>query len=235
MKIPLFIAFDSLVGLASLILAARTPPKPALPTSPVELLKYLPNAPEGWQLKESKANSFYSEWLVSQATRVFEMRASKASSATPEPAASVTRIRLTDTGYYPVLFADFDKFAPGKYGKIESLYMATFPARRVTLPDGERLRILINKRFVVEIENLHQPPNSGTEWLQYFDLAALGAAPATAVDILPNPLSVENVDEMNPKANSSYEVSSSSEMRPDALPANTPHPKAKRRGTPPSP
>lgn len=190
---------------------AQAPRKPALPAGPVELLKCLPGAPAGWQLKESKANSFYNEWLVSQATRLFEMPAKETTPSETPPPPSVTRLRLTDTGYYPVLFADFEDFKPGTIGTLESLFVGTYPAHKMKLADGERLRILINNRFVIEVETHHQAANSGLSWLQLFDLVRLIASPATAVEKLPNPLRVVTVDEMDPRLDTSYEISSSSD------------------------
>src|SRR5689334_16887509 len=103
--------------------------KTVLPMSPAELLKLLPIAPRDWQVKESKAKSFYNESLVSQAYRQITGPPTTPSvpGSTPPPP-PLTRLQLTDTAYVPALFADFEEFKPGKYGNTESLYVDGLPA-----------------------------------------------------------------------------------------------------------
>ena len=204
-------ACTALVQLAGWALAqAPAARKPVAPLTPAELIKLLPLAPAGWSLKESKATSFYSDWLISQATRQLEappLSGAAPSVAAPATPIQMTRIRLTDTGHYPVLAADFEGFRPGKYGTMESLYIGGLPARRAILHDGERLRVLVNNRFIVEIEVHNQRADAAMNWLQLFDVRRLVSAPETATDKLPNPIRVNSVDELNPKANRSFELS----------------------------
>lgn len=193
--------------------------KPIVPIAPIEILKLLPLTPNGWEMKESKAKSFYNEWLVSQASRQFVQP--QPSNPTANPAAQtlppqITQFRLTDTGYNPALFGDFDQFKPGKYGNTESLAFGSFPARRMTFSGGERLRILIKARFVVEVETHNQAPNAAMLWARQFDFSRLNSIPDTGIEKLSNPVTVVSIDEMNPKANSSYQVSWSTQDDLDA-------------------
>lgn len=178
-----------------------------LPLGPVDIIKLLPAAPRDWQMKASRANSFYNESLTSQASREFlgPPPQLSVSSASPAPA-PVTRLRLTDTGKNPALFADFEEFKPGKYGNTESLYVDSIPARRITLPDGERLRMLLKGRFVIEVETHNQQPNAALVWMRQFDIPRISGTPDLPAGKLPNPVTVVSIDELNPKLNSSYQL-----------------------------
>lgn len=212
--------------LCSILLFAYIPSAPAaplhrpiLPIQPGDLIKFLPAAPQGWETKESKAKSFYNEWLVAQANRLFvgpvpQNSVIKGVAAPPAP--PTTRFRLTDTGYTPALQGDFDQFTPGRYGAAESFMFGAFPARRTNFPGGERLQILIKARFVVEVEVHNQLPNAVLTWAKQVDLARIAAAPESGTEILPNPVTVVSLDELNPKSNSSYQVSWSTQADLDA-------------------
>ncbi len=205
-----------LLPLCLCVVSAQMVPahKPIIPLQPVDLIKFLPAAPRGWELKESKAKSFYNEWLASQANR--ELIQQSQSNPTGNPQKSITRLRITDTGYNPALFGDFEQFKPGKYGNTESFAMGAFPARRMTFSGGERLRILLKARFVVEVETHNQPPNACMLWIRQFNFSQLSALPDSGDEKLPNPVTVVSIDELNPKANGSYQVSWSTQGDLDA-------------------
>jgi hypothetical protein len=192
--------------------------KPIIPVPPAELIKFLPATPAGWELKESRAKSFYNEWLVSQANREFSAPSptqSRTPNATPAPP-QITRFRLTDTGYSPALFGDFDEFKPGKYGNTESFYVDSLPARRISFSDGERLRILFKARFVIEVEVHNQPANAAVAWLRQMSIPHLNSVPDSGIETLPNPVTAVSIDEANPRLNSSYQVSWSTQQDLDA-------------------
>jgi hypothetical protein len=202
-------------SIASALGQSQSPSKPILPMGPPELLRFLPAPPAGWEMKESRAKSFYNEWLVCQASRQFTLLSPAVPSQKPAPPA-ITNVRLTDTGMYPILAADFEAFKPGKYGNMESLYLGSLPARKAILPDGERLRVLLKGRFIVEVETHHQQPNSSATWLRQFDFTRLESVPSSGIEKLPNPLRVMTIDELNPKLNTSYEVNWSTDQQLEA-------------------
>jgi hypothetical protein len=205
--------------LTSYVLPAQVAPphKPVAALPPTELIKLLPSAPTGWEMKESKASSFYNEWLVSQANRQFLGPKNPPGSPSGAPAPPpMTRLRLTDTGYTSALIGDFEEFKPGKYGNTESLYFNSLPARRMTFADGERIRVLVKGRFVVEVETHNQAPNAVTSWLGQFDFPRINSIPDSGAEKLPNPVTVASIDELNPKANGSYQVSWSTQADLDA-------------------
>jgi hypothetical protein len=211
-----FVATFSGLGLLQAQLAPVR--KAIVPLEPVELIKFLPTTPKGWELKESKAKSFYNEWLVSQAGRQFvALPSAKGDGVKPAPTPiPMTRVRVTDTGYNPALFGDFEQFQSGKFGNTESFSFNSFPARRMTFADGERLRILVKARFVVEIETHNQPANAGASWANTFDFSKLSSVPDNGIEKLSNPVTVRSIDELNPKTNSSYQVSWSTQEDLDA-------------------
>ena len=207
---------SSVLSLFCCVASAQMLPahKPIVPVQPTDLIKLLPAAPRGWTLKESKAKSFYNEWLVSQASRKFVQQA--AASPTGNLPERTTDFRLTDTGYNPALFGDFDQFKTGKFGNTESFSFAGLPARRMTFSNGERLRVLLKARFVIEVETHNQTPNSSISWIKQFDLSRVSALPDSGIEKLANPVTVVSIDELNPKANGSYQVSWSTQTNLDA-------------------
>jgi hypothetical protein len=212
----LLLSLTLFFGLDVLQAQVRSSHKPVAALQPVDLIKLLPVVPKGWAMKESKANSFYNEWLVSQANRQFVATPNLPATAGVTGVPPITRLRLTDTGYTPALVADFEEFKPGKYGNTESLYFNSLPARRITFPDGERMRVLVKGRFVVEVETHNQPPNAAMAWLGQFDFMRINSIPDSGPEKLPNPVTVVSIDELNPKANGSYQVSWSTQADLDA-------------------
>ena len=107
-----------------------------------------------------------------------------------------------DTGYYPSFNGDFENFRVGKYPGAESLVIAGMPARRMTLSaTKERLRVSVRGRFIVEVETENQPPNTSQAWLKVFDFRRVGSIPDSGSTQLPKPLTIQSVDELNPKNN----------------------------------
>jgi hypothetical protein len=198
--------------------AQTSPPhKTVLPAAPADLLKLLPATPSGWQLRQSRAKSFYNESLVSQANRELVGPPSQPGpgNATPAPP-PLTRVSLTDTAYVPALYSDFEGFKPGTYGNTESLNVDGLPARRIKFGDGDRLRILVKSRFVIEVQTHNQAPNASIAWARLFDIRKINDIPDSVVTSLPNPVTVVSLDEVNPKANSSYQVNWSTQEDLDA-------------------
>ena len=69
-------------------------------------------------------------------------------------------------------------------------------------PGGERLRVAVRRRFVVQIETLHQPANSGVAWAKTIDFSRFSSIPDAGPDKLPKPILLVTVDELDPKKNS---------------------------------
>ena len=128
----------------------------------------------------------------------------------------MTRLRLTDTAYNRAMYADFEEFKPGKYGNTESLYVDGLAARKITLKDGDRLRVLVKGRFVAEVETHNLPPNAAIAWARLFDIQKITATSDSIVAKLPNPVTVVSIDELNPKGNSSYQINWSTQEDLDA-------------------
>jgi hypothetical protein len=84
------------------------------------------------------------------------------------------------------------------------------------LSDGDRLRVLVKGRFVVEVETHNQPPNAAIAWARQFDIPKITGTSDSIVAKLPNPVTVVSIDELNPKANSSYQVNWSTQEDLDA-------------------
>lgn len=197
--------------------SSPTAHRPILPLPPEELLRFLPSPPREWKLTESRASSIFMGWMRSEATRQFLFQPPPAGgpdapSSPPPP--QTTRVRVYDTGYFPAFSGDFEYFAPGRYGpRGESFFLGSLPAHRYPLGGsqdgdgdaGERLRVSVRRRFIVEIDTRNQPPKAGLTWLQTVDLTRLQQVPDTGADRLPRPVVQVQIDELNPGNNRSLQ------------------------------
>lgn len=189
------------------ILAAQGAPaaqKPIVPLAPTELIKLLPPTPTGWNMTQSTAKNFFVEWICSQATREFQHPSPvNAKPGAKPPPPQITRVRLMDTGYFPSFNGDFENFRVGKYGAAETLVINGMPARRFLVgANHERLRLSVRGRFIVEIETENQPSNTAQSWLRVIDFQQVNRIPDASATILPKPIHITKIDEMNPKNNS---------------------------------
>lgn len=177
-----------------------------VPLAPAELLSLLPKTPEKWQLKESVANNSFMDWVSSQAQREFNFTPPPAESSKPgdpPPPPLVLRVTLTDTGYYQGLIGDFAESRTSGGAGTENLMLAGCPARLVMLGQtGERLRVLVKGRYVLQIDVRNQPPNAAQSWLRIVDMARLTALTEDGEEKLPRPFPMTRIDELNPRNNS---------------------------------
>ena len=182
----------------------QAPHKPVIPLEPDQLLKLLPTAPAGWQLKKSTAKTFFVEWICSQASREFERI--RPPNAPPAPPQSTT-VTLVDTGYFPAFNGPFDGFQVGKYGAFESLMIGNMRARRSKMAaDRESLQASVRGRFIVSIEIKNQSQASEGAWLNTIDFARINAIPDSGGEQLPRPIKVKLIDELSPTKNSTSTV-----------------------------
>lgn len=182
--------------------------RPIQPLSPQELLRLLPSAPEGWELKASHAQSSFSTWLSSMATREFKYTPPLQPGA-PSPAIpiSTTRIILADGGYGPTVGAPFKNFQIGKEQDVERLLVSGIPAIRFQTKEGEpqRTMLWVNDRFFVTVETTNQDQKAMDEWITRLNLAALQKIPKSDVP-MSNPVTITRVDELNKRNNRSYKL-----------------------------
>ena len=189
-----------MIGMAQ----GQAPHNPIIPLEPDQLLKLLPAAPAGWQLKTSTAKTFFVEWICSQATREFERIPPP--NTPPAPPQSVT-VTLVDTGYFPAFNGPFDGFRVGKYGAFESLMIGNMRARRSKMAaDRENLQASVRGRFIVSVEVKNQSQASEQTWLNTFDFTRINAIPDSGGEQLPRPIKVRVIDELSPTKNSTSTV-----------------------------
>ena len=184
--------------------------RPVVPLPPIDLLTLLPKTPDKWQIKQSQASNSIMIWVSAQAIREFNYTPPHAASVNPgdpPPPPLVLRVTIIDTGYYQGLIGDFEKAPPTKPGAMQYLTLGGFPARQSPMgTSAERLRVLVNSRYVVQIDVQNQPINSSQQWLRIIDLAKVAALPAEGSENLPRPYTITRIDEINPQNNSTSQV-----------------------------
>jgi hypothetical protein len=178
---------------------------PVVPLSPAELIKYLPAAPQDWKLKESKAHNSFLSWILTTAEREFDHQPLALSGAQAAPI-QITRVQIRDTGYYPAFLGLFRNFKAGSSGGERNLMVAGFPAHESSFNSGMRLDLLVNGRFIVQIEVQNQDPTSAEQAVALVNLKALGSITASGGGALPNPIDLSTVDELNPGRNTHSEL-----------------------------
>ncbi len=192
--------------------------KLVLPLLPADLLGLLPKTPDKWQLNQSQASNFVMDWASTRAIREFTYTPPPTDTASPgvAPLPLDLRISITDTGYYQGLIGDFDGSPAPKGSAVESLVLNDFPARQVAQgKTGERLRVLVNGRYIVQIEVQNQPANSTQQWLKLVNLTKIAALPTDGEETLPRPYTVIRIDEMNPRNNSVSKVTFATQEEAD--------------------
>lgn len=178
--------------------------KAIVPLEPDQLIKLLPPAPAGWQLKKSTAKNFFVEWICSQATREFEKIPPP---NTPPGPPQVATITIVDTGYFPAFNGPFDNFRVGKYGAFESLMVGNMRARRSKMSgDRENLQVSVRGRFIVSVDVKNQPQASEQAWLNTVNFGQLAAVSDSGDGELPKPIKLKVVDELVPARNSTSTV-----------------------------
>lgn len=84
------------IVLGMFLLSTSLSAGPCLPVPPAQLLRFLPDAPKGWELKKSEAYHSFSDWLITNATR--EYTRVPAEGTPPPDAKSVPYVRLRCNG-----------------------------------------------------------------------------------------------------------------------------------------
>jgi len=190
--------------------------EPVLPLPPAEVIKFLPPAPPGWETVRSTADNFLSDWVATNAVREYKFTPPPKSAADPTaplPPPQFIRIRITDSGYWPQFRRLFEGFTPGKSGDAERLLIDSHPAIKVTSTrkvegkDDEelaRILLLVNNRFIVQLETTNAQPKDLEDWLKKIDFAKLARVPSEGVTEIPVPVMIVKIDELNPKKTRSY-------------------------------
>ena len=202
--------------------ATATPPsapaahRQVLPLLPAQLLGLLPKTPDQWQLKQSQASNFVVDWASTRAIREFSYTPPAANPGDTPPPPLDLRISITDTGYYQGLMSDFDGLPTAKNSTVEGLVLNGFPARQVAQGrNGGRLRVLINGRYVVQVEVQNQPVSSAQQWLKLVDLNKVASLPTEGDPTLPRPYTIIRIDEINPRNSSTSEVTFATQEEAD--------------------
>ena len=186
-----------------------------LPIPPAQLLALLPKTPDKWQLKQSQASNFVVDWASARANREFVYTPPASNPADAPPPPLNLRVSITDTGYYQGLMSDFEGL-PGPKSPVEALVLNGFPARQVTLgKTGARLRVLVNGRYVVQIEVQNQPVSSAQQWLRLVEVSKVASLPTEGDPTLPRPYTIIRIDEVNPQNNSKSEVTFATQEEAD--------------------
>ncbi len=206
-----------LVALLSTAAAQQTPT--IFPVEPARLLGVLPAAPAEWKVIRSEAGTTLGEWLKTRATRIFQAPPTTQNAGEPATAtrAGEVEISVVDTAGFAPLLAAFADFAPGKNGPLEKKLIGSLPAIVITQEGGRQFtQMLVSSRYLVEISLTNLPRERAEDWLRGFRFDTLpkeNARPITR----PREFRLTHLDELHPKNNRSYTVSTTSATRLNAF------------------
>ncbi len=181
---------------------------PCLPAHPKDVLRFLPDAPPGWEIKKSEARHSFSDWLTTNATReytrVLAEGASPPADGADGAAVPSVSLRFTDTGRYPRYTEIFKNFKVGKDGHIQGVTIASYPAYVHDLGVGNSMvEVLIEKRFLARFRFQNEPVKSVTDWIRAMNFDAIRAAPGADVTELPEEAELVTIYELQPEKNKS--------------------------------
>jgi len=211
----LFIVFAVRLSSAS---AQQTPG--ILPFEPAQMLGVLPSAPSDWKVLRSDADITLGEWLETRATRVFQAPpapANAGAAAVADAPPGQIEISVVDTaGFTPALVA-FANFTPAKNGNMEKKLIGTVPAIVIgNETERQFIELLVSSRYLVEITLTNLPRHRVDDWLRAFHFETLpqaSRAPASGT----REFRLTHLDEIQPKNNRSYMVSTTNARRVDAF------------------
>lgn len=205
----LLFAFISVVvlGFAVSIHAADLPKEPFLPASPRDLLPALPATPQDWKLVASQGQNYYSEWLQTEVQRKYEqvLPPNAPASSTPEK----THVRITDTAYWPAANRMFLNTEPldEKSGISRSEWRG-MPLIEIPPADGNPLivKLWFKKRYIMTLFLWGQKSKDAEKWLRLIDFALLEKIPDKGEKVLPQPMTIQCVDELHPEESRSFSL-----------------------------
>lgn len=210
----------------SVLLAARFSSASAqespgiFPFEPAQMLGVLPTAPADWKVLRSVADSTLGEWLETRATRVFQAPPAPASAGAaviPDAPPGQIEISVVDTaGFTPALVA-FANFTTAKSGNMEKKLIGSVPAIVIgSETERQFVELLVSSRYLVEITLTNLPRQRIDDWLRTFHFETLpqaNRAPTRGT----REFRLTHLDELQPKNNRSYSVSTTSAKRVDAF------------------
>ncbi len=174
-----------------------------LPAHPATLLSTLPKPPAGWEMTTSRGENLNLSWLITDVERTLT-KVQFAEGENPG-APPVTRIHLRDTGNYRGYLMPFANFRPDPPDSTSTVrrrvVIGSFPAFVTQESSGTTVKLLIGKRYLVDMVLENQPPTAIGIWLQAFDMGALSSIDNTPLSAHPTQAQLISVDELNPGNN----------------------------------
>lgn len=205
------LAIAATVGWSGALAFAQTAPSSELTRElvlalpPAELLRAFPAVDPEWQMTSSTANNFFSDWVMAVAERKYKREAPPESGASGTGARKppmLLRIRVSDTGRWPGFTTAFSQTAAAG---ADALQIDGMPAiKRSPGETKESIRLLINRRFIVQIDTENQPAGAAEAWAKRLDFSRLRAVPDSKERNVPNPVIISRIDEFRPEKNSTY-------------------------------
>jgi hypothetical protein len=126
-------------------------------------------------------------------------------------------LSVVDTAGFAPSLAAFANFAPGKNGTLEKKLIGTLPAIVIANQDGRQfVQVLVASRYLVELTLTNLPRQRAEDWLRGFHFESLPQTSKTPTS-RPREFRLSHIDELQPKNNRSYAVSTTSARRVDAF------------------
>ena len=126
-------------------------------------------------------------------------------------------VHLTDGGYYTIYDLDFVAPASGAVAKNTTfLRIGQYPARKYK-PDEvtEILTVLVKRRFLLELRGKNMLEKDLVDYLSHVDYQRLLAIPDTGPHVIPQPVTITRIDELDPKQNRSFPMYWAKSAHPD--------------------
>jgi hypothetical protein len=158
--------------------------------------------------------------LETRATRVLQAPPTPVpvgdASVAPLPPGEI-EITVVDTAGFAPALAAFEDFTPGRNANVEKKLIGALPAIVIANDGGRQfVQILVSSRYLVELTLTNLPRHRAEDWLRGFHFDGLPASSKAPIS-RPREFRLSHIDELQPKRNRSYVVSTTNSKRVDAF------------------
>jgi hypothetical protein len=199
-------------------LPAPPPQRGLPPLPPRDLLRLLPPPPEGYSLSRSRASLTHDGWLLSSATRIYQLDLPADAPGSPETTPTKVTLTLADTARHPRHTTAFANFEPRDAPHFLAFLHRSSPAITTSYPGAPtRTRSLVAGRFLITLLIEGTSAEDAAGWLDRLPLARLAQIPDGQPITLPATITAIHVDQLDPSRNSSHTLAISSPAHADAV------------------
>jgi len=150
----------------------------------------------------SRGENLLSGWLATEVVREYEFQPPAKDPGAPPLPPKKTFVRISDTGYWQEGKGTSANAKPPKGAKKGGFQ--GYPMVQSQHEGKMRSMITVKDRFIIVVETENQTPRETEEWLKFINYDLLKRLPDDGPTVLPQPVKMIVVDEINPAQSRTY-------------------------------